>query len=406
MVTFAQAQERAEEWINGDVPAYLHREVRVREFGLGFVVWAEDREEAPTSDGDRLRLVVARDSGEATLWPGLPVGEVIRRYEEEYGAVADGAPVEAAPAAARIDLNQTSFLLSPPEWLQEAADKIGLPPVASNASQATADASQETTSPSGSDESAGPGASGASGAPSVPSAPGALSGQDAPSAPASTGASAAPVAPVAGEEPAAPTPPPAAPPASVPASAPSAAVSGATPSGTGASASDGEMPDGYVPTASDGVPVHGPWADANASAGGADGAVPLPATVFAPPLSGADDEDAPPPVVGADAPTALMHGGSALPSTAIAPAVNPASNPASRPSPPPVSPPPAPIPSPARPPQTPPGPPVPQTPPGPPVPSAAPGGSARDALYSRLRLDMASSPETSASVPSALWSSS
>ena len=44
MVTFAQAQERAEEWVNGDVPAYQHREVRVREFELGFVVWAEDRE--------------------------------------------------------------------------------------------------------------------------------------------------------------------------------------------------------------------------------------------------------------------------------------------------------------------------------------------------------------------------
>ena len=40
MVTFAQAQERAEEWINGDVASYQHREVRVREFELGFVVWA------------------------------------------------------------------------------------------------------------------------------------------------------------------------------------------------------------------------------------------------------------------------------------------------------------------------------------------------------------------------------
>ncbi len=85
MVTFAQAQERADEWVNGDVPAYQHREVRVREFELGFVVWAEDRPEGPVSDGGRQRLVIARDSGEATLWPGLPVGEVIRRYEEEYG---------------------------------------------------------------------------------------------------------------------------------------------------------------------------------------------------------------------------------------------------------------------------------------------------------------------------------
>lgn len=111
MVTFAQAQERAEEWVNGDVPAYQHREVRVREFELGFVVWAEDRAEGPVSDGGRQRLVIARDSGEATLWPALPVGEVIRRYEEEYGAL-DAAPAAPEPPQ-RIDLNQTSFLLSP-----------------------------------------------------------------------------------------------------------------------------------------------------------------------------------------------------------------------------------------------------------------------------------------------------
>ncbi|MGW2898075.1 SUKH-4 family immunity protein, partial [Streptomyces sp. NPDC001212] len=126
MVTFAQAQERAEEWINGDVPAYQHREVRVREFELGFVVWAEDREGGPRLDGGAQRLVIARDSGEATLWPALPVGEVVRRYEEEYGRVEPAAAAAPAPPA-RVDLNQTSFLLSPPEWLQEAADRMGIP---------------------------------------------------------------------------------------------------------------------------------------------------------------------------------------------------------------------------------------------------------------------------------------
>ncbi|MFD8572670.1 SUKH-4 family immunity protein [Streptomyces sp. NPDC059639] len=126
MVTFAQAQERAEEWINGDVPAYQHREVRVREFELGFVVWAEDREGGVVSDGGRQRLVIARDSAEATLWPGLPVGEVIRRYEEEYGLPEAPAGPAAPRPPERVDLNQTSFLLSPPEWLQEAADKLGI----------------------------------------------------------------------------------------------------------------------------------------------------------------------------------------------------------------------------------------------------------------------------------------
>ncbi|MFE0652915.1 SUKH-4 family immunity protein [Streptomyces sp. NPDC059534] len=351
MVTFAQAQERAEEWINGDLPSYQHREVRVREFELGFVVWAEDREGGPTSDGGRQRLVIARDSGEATLWPGLPVGEVIRRYEEEYGA-ADDVPAQAAVPAARIDLNQTSFLLSPPEWLQDAADKIGLPkgPNASQesggssapsddvseavgAGDAVSSASVASSGAEGSD-GAGIGigigsgigtASGSGAAEYEPTAmdgvpagtpaastagpsgaaaavtPGAVSTPVAPVAPVvpvAPAVPAAPVVPAAQEAPVAPVAPPA-PPAPVPAPAPAPAPA-------------------PVP-----APVSSPWVDANASSGGADGAVPLPATVFAPPLTGTDDEDTPLPVVGADAPTALMKGGSALPPTAIAPRLEP-----------------------------------------------------------------------------------
>ncbi|MFE4885175.1 SUKH-4 family immunity protein [Streptomyces sp. NPDC056701] len=250
MVTFAQAQERADEWINGDVPAYQHREVRVREFELGFVVWGEDRAEGPVSDGGRQRLVIARDSGEATLWPGLSVGEVIRRYEEEYGA-HDAAPAAPEPPQ-RIDLNQTSFLLSPPEWLQEAADKLGIPD--RRADRAAAHSAPSTTPP-----------------------------PVAPAAPAPAAAQGSPGGPVA-----------------------------------------------YEPTANDGVPASPPnvplgstpWAGTDTNAGSADGAVPLPATVFAPPLSGADDDGTPPPVVPADAPTALMSGGSQLPRTAIVPGLD------------------------------------------------------------------------------------
>ncbi|MFE3903622.1 SUKH-4 family immunity protein [Streptomyces sp. NPDC059153] len=255
MVTFAQAQERADEWINGDVPAYQHREVRVREFELGFVVWGEDRAEGPVSDGGRQRLVIARDSGEATLWPGLPVGEVIRRYEEEYGA-HDAASAAPEPPQ-RIDLNQTSFLLSPPEWLQEAADKLGIP-------DRRADRAGDA-------------------APSASSAPSTAPPPIAPAAPAPAAAHGSPGGPVA-----------------------------------------------YEPTANDGVPASPPnvplgstpWAGTDTNAGSADGAVPLPATVFAPPLSGADDDGTPPPVVPADAPTALMSGGSQLPRTAIAPGLD------------------------------------------------------------------------------------
>ncbi|MGY4902434.1 SUKH-4 family immunity protein [Streptomyces sp. 900116325] len=260
MVTFAQAQERAEEWVNGEVPAYQHREVRVREFELGFVVWAEDRAEGPVSDGGRQRLVIARDSGEATLWPGLPVGEVIRRYEEEYGA-PDAAPAAPEPPQ-RIDLNQTSFLLSPPEWLQEAADKLGIPDQRAERSEDARSAAPSAPSPS----SAAPEAVGGAGLPS-----------------------------------------------------------GGTPwSGAGAQAA-------YEPTAQDGVPAAAPnaptgaasWAGTDTNADSDDGAVALPATVFAPPLSGADDDDTPPPAASAEAPTALMSGGSGLPRTAVAPGLNP-----------------------------------------------------------------------------------
>ncbi|WP_327262833.1 SUKH-4 family immunity protein [Streptomyces sp. NBC_01232] len=254
MVTFAQAQERAEEWINGDVPAYQHREVRVREFGLGFVVWAEDRAAGPVSGGGRQRLVIARDSGEVTLWPGLPVGEVIRRYEEEYGAVAAAAS-EASVPPPRIDSEQTSFMLSPPEWLQEAADRAGIAP-------------RSTPAP-------------------APAAPADSAPADAAPEPVS-----APAAPASVE---------------------------AVPLRRG-----GEIP--YEPTANDGVPASvpagaTPWAGTDVNSGADDVSVPLPATVFAPPLSGSDLEDAPSSGVAPEAKTTLMAGGSQLPRTAIVPAL-------------------------------------------------------------------------------------
>ncbi|MDB1087232.1 SUKH-4 family immunity protein [Streptomyces sp. ACA25] len=172
MVTFAQAQERAERWVNGSVPDKLHREVRVREFDLGFVAWAESRPDAPASGG---KLVIARDSGDTTLWPALPVGEVIRQYEEEYGSPQQAAP--ASEPAQRVDLEATSFLLTPPQWLQDAADRAGVPdhrpgarntpgtppPAPAPAGSAAAGTSgpvpvpaQQTTGPEGRDAAADP----------------------------------------------------------------------------------------------------------------------------------------------------------------------------------------------------------------------------------------------------------
>ncbi|GGU90393.1 hypothetical protein GCM10010260_26070 [Streptomyces filipinensis] len=291
MVTYAQAQERAEEWINGDVPVYQHREVRVREFELGFVVWGEDRAEGPRSDAGGQRLVIARDSGEATLWPALPVGEVIRRYEEEYGRPDE--PRDAAPAAAaRVDLNQTSFLLTPPEWLQEAADKLGIGDRRA--------------------EGAGAGAGAASGAGTGGSSPvadaGASEGAGSPAGAGAGGGSGA--AGVGG---------------GVSSGAAGLAQTQAGPGASGVPAAP--APQG-APAAE--VPVGAtPWAgtDTNAGSGEEDRSVPLPATVFAPPLSEAGDEAPRPRTSAPEAKTALISGGSQLPPTAIAPALDPSNAP-------------------------------------------------------------------------------
>ncbi|MGW5698403.1 hypothetical protein ACWEWX_48740, partial [Streptomyces asiaticus] len=176
MVTFAQAQERAELWINGDVPAYQQREARVREFDLGFVVWAEDRPDGPVSGSgaEGTRMVIARDSGETTLWPGLPVGEVIRRYEERYGTTDGSRDESTTGRQQRIDLNATSFLLTPPEWLQEAADAM------SSRSEGRLDMPEQRA---GAEPDA---AAAADGSPSDPG-PSAASGPPAPPAPPAAG---------------------------------------------------------------------------------------------------------------------------------------------------------------------------------------------------------------------------
>ncbi|WP_328838756.1 SUKH-4 family immunity protein [Streptomyces europaeiscabiei] len=300
MVTFAQAQERAEEWINGDLPAYQHREVRVREFELGFVVWAEDRTDGPRSDGGAQRLVIARDSGEATLWPSLPVGEVIRRFEEEYGRT-DAAPAAAPAPPARVDLNQTSFLLTPPEWLQDAADRLGIPDHRAGADAGTGAGASDGAGSRPAAAAAGTSGSGSAGANGVSggggSTPETLPGPVGQSPSAGRGVPAAPAdatpwpAAAAADEVRDAVPPPRE-------TEPQDAVPG--------------VPDGATP-----------WAgtDTNADAGD-DRSVPLPETVFARQLSEVSDEDdAPAPNALPDAKTALISGGSRLPRTAVSPAM-------------------------------------------------------------------------------------
>ncbi|AUH42624.1 SUKH-4 family immunity protein [Streptomyces sp. CMB-StM0423] len=359
MVTFAQAQERADSWINGGVPQQRRREVKVREFELGFVAWAEIPAGDEVPEGSGARMVIARDSGDTTLWPALPVGEVIRRFEEEYGGEEAAAPRGAQPGE-RVDLGATSFLLTPPEWLQEAADQIGIP--------------RRDSGSSGSSGSAGSGGSGgrhaAAPAPSPSPSPASASGSGAPGSGAPYGAgSSGPASPYAA----------------------GGAGASAVSSGSVGPRVDPTAPAAAAPT---------PWNDTNSRGDDDAASVPLPETVlsaqlpdtpppsgpYPPPPGGGSYPGAPGPHSGAGAPPAPSGypGAPAPPGQPAAPGATPPPGPGAAPAPgsgsypgAPGTPPPG-APAPPGAPNAPGAPPAPAAPgtpapPTPPTPPAAPG---------------------------------
>ncbi|MER7672105.1 SUKH-4 family immunity protein [Kitasatospora sp. NPDC096128] len=97
MIARAQAVEAGHRWINGDLPqgAGAVRRVCVHEFELGWVVWAEPpRVEVDPRTGERRApgevgaacAVVDRESGRFTVWPSVPVDEVVGLYRDFVGA--------------------------------------------------------------------------------------------------------------------------------------------------------------------------------------------------------------------------------------------------------------------------------------------------------------------------------
>ncbi|WP_354641185.1 SUKH-4 family immunity protein [Kitasatospora camelliae] len=95
MITREQAVEAAHRWVNGALPPEGVRPVLSHEFDLGWVVWPEPppiqidpltgERRAPEEIGAAC-AVVDRVTGELTVWPSVPVGEVIRLYRDRLGA--------------------------------------------------------------------------------------------------------------------------------------------------------------------------------------------------------------------------------------------------------------------------------------------------------------------------------
>lgn len=126
MITQAQAHAIAARWLNPEGRQGPPREVAMREFDLGWVVWevppfssgapslppqeavATAAEAAGGAGGAAAGTamataaygVVDRTSGELTVWPPAPVDDIVRRYRHERGTGTGPAPAPA-PASPR-----------------------------------------------------------------------------------------------------------------------------------------------------------------------------------------------------------------------------------------------------------------------------------------------------------------
>ncbi|GAA1129530.1 SUKH-4 family immunity protein [Kitasatospora arboriphila] len=120
MTTREQALEAAHRWINGALPAEGARPVHSHEFEHGWVVWPEPPpvhvnpftavRRAPEEIGAAC-AVVDRLTGALTVWPSVPVPDVVRMYRDFLGAGDyDPALPPATGAGARAALRYRDAL--------------------------------------------------------------------------------------------------------------------------------------------------------------------------------------------------------------------------------------------------------------------------------------------------------
>ncbi|MEU4200124.1 SUKH-4 family immunity protein [Streptomyces sp. NPDC039022] len=95
MITQAQAQATADRWLNPEGHQGPRRQVGMEEFELGWVVWAVPPPpevdpatglRRPPAEVGNACGVVDRAGGELTVWPSVPVEEVVRMYRQKHGA--------------------------------------------------------------------------------------------------------------------------------------------------------------------------------------------------------------------------------------------------------------------------------------------------------------------------------
>lgn len=105
MTSQEQAFALANRWLNPADSQAPDRDVRMQEFDLGWVVWAapapvehdqETGQRRPPSELGDACGVIDRSTGELSIWPSVPVDEVVRMYRHKHGAATDTGEGRAA----------------------------------------------------------------------------------------------------------------------------------------------------------------------------------------------------------------------------------------------------------------------------------------------------------------------
>lgn len=108
MFSEAEAQVLADRWVNqGRTPADRSG-VGLREFDLGYVVWAIPPPDAPPQIGAP-HGVIDRQTGELSIWPSVPVEQVIEMYQEEQARRMPVPRTWDPVRQARRDLTRAGF---------------------------------------------------------------------------------------------------------------------------------------------------------------------------------------------------------------------------------------------------------------------------------------------------------
>ena len=96
-ITAAEARQIADKWVADSAPPGPSLIAMLHEFDQGYVVWARPPDRGRALAG-AARGIIDRETGELSIWPTLPIAEVISDFRRRR-LTYPPAPRTADPAA-------------------------------------------------------------------------------------------------------------------------------------------------------------------------------------------------------------------------------------------------------------------------------------------------------------------